>query len=116
MRLTSLWHIINLLCLAQKQCVYFQYYLEYDRFDVFKMYVCHVKKGLTCLIDIFESSICILYISCFSHKKLSSLDFFIRVFWSTDQGFLSQFKGATPDSVIKFKPVSKQPPCINDIR
>jgi len=39
----------------------------------------------------------------------------IRVFWSTDPGFMSQFKGATPDSVIKFKPVSKQPPCINDI-
>lgn len=31
----------------------------------------------------------------------------IRLFWSKDSGFLSQFKGATPDEKIKFK-VQKQ--------
>lgn len=27
----------------------------------------------------------------------------IRLFWSNDSGFLSQFEGATPDKKIKFK-------------
>jgi len=39
----------------------------------------------------------------------------IRLFWSQDSGFLSQFKDATLDSVIKFKQVSNKPQCINDI-
>merc|ERR1712107_378602 len=39
----------------------------------------------------------------------------IRVFWSTDSGFLSQFEGASPQSNITFKPFSKQPQCYNDI-
>jgi len=39
----------------------------------------------------------------------------IRLFWSTDSGFLSQFAKATPDSKINFRPISKQPQCYCDI-
>jgi phenylalanyl-tRNA synthetase alpha chain len=41
----------------------------------------------------------------------------IRIFWSTDEGFLSQFRYDDPDysKIIKFKPVSAYPPCSNDI-
>lgn len=60
----------------------------------------------------------------------------IRLFWSNDSGFLSQFKGATPDQRIKFKvyhhvsflkyfvlylsflnyqPISQYPQCTNDV-
>ena len=39
----------------------------------------------------------------------------IRIFWSRDSGFLSQFEGAGPDSKIVFKTLSKFPQCINDI-
>jgi len=36
----------------------------------------------------------------------------IRLFWSTDQRFLGQFKG---DKIIKFAPYSKYPACLKDI-
>merc|ERR1712113_13216 len=39
----------------------------------------------------------------------------IRTFWSTDPGFLSQFKGAKPKDVIKFVEISKHPAFVNDI-
>ncbi|CAF0836153.1 unnamed protein product [Brachionus calyciflorus] len=41
----------------------------------------------------------------------------IRVFWSTDNGFLSQFKFDDPThtKIIKYKPVSVYPPCPIDI-
>lgn len=41
----------------------------------------------------------------------------IRIFWSTDSGFLSQFKYEDPKLVknVKYKPVSVHPQCINDI-
>ena len=39
----------------------------------------------------------------------------IRVFWSRDSGFLSQFEGAGPDTKIVFKTLSKFPQCTNDI-
>ncbi|KAL0276750.1 UNVERIFIED_CONTAM: hypothetical protein PYX00_004256 [Menopon gallinae] len=39
----------------------------------------------------------------------------IRIFWSKDSGFTSQFKGKSFDSQIKYKPVSVYPPCINHI-
>ena len=39
----------------------------------------------------------------------------IRIFWSRDSGFLSQFQGATPDTKIVFKSLSKFPQCTNDI-
>nr|ALS04447.1 phenylalanine-tRNA mitochondrial-like isoform X1 [Acartia pacifica] len=39
----------------------------------------------------------------------------IRTFWSQDSGFLHQFKNATPDSVVRFREVSKKPPCTNDL-
>ncbi|TRY61214.1 hypothetical protein TCAL_10922, partial [Tigriopus californicus] len=39
----------------------------------------------------------------------------IRIFWSQDSGFLSQFQTDDIDQVIKYKAVSKYPQCINDI-
>jgi len=39
----------------------------------------------------------------------------IRLFWSTDTGFLSQFSEAGPDSKIEYKATSKFPQCVNDI-
>ncbi|XP_023287818.1 probable phenylalanine--tRNA ligase, mitochondrial [Orussus abietinus] len=39
----------------------------------------------------------------------------IRLFWSTDPGFLNQFNGASPETLITYKPVSIYPPCTNDI-
>lgn len=39
----------------------------------------------------------------------------IRLFWSTDSGFLSQFENAKPDQKIKFKAVSQFPQCVNDL-
>lgn len=39
----------------------------------------------------------------------------IRIFWSTDPGFLHQFSGKTYLSKIKYKEVSKYPACKNDI-
>lgn len=39
----------------------------------------------------------------------------IRIFWSTDPGFLSQFNESDPKKVIKFKAVSKFPSCTNDL-
>ena len=39
----------------------------------------------------------------------------IRLFWSQDSGFLSQFETASPDSKIVYKAVSKFPQCTNDI-
>uniref|UniRef100_A0A914HCZ1 Phenylalanyl-tRNA synthetase n=1 Tax=Globodera rostochiensis TaxID=31243 RepID=A0A914HCZ1_GLORO len=33
----------------------------------------------------------------------------IRLFWSKDSGFLSQFADLRPDEVVKYKPFSKQP-------
>lgn len=39
----------------------------------------------------------------------------IRVFWSTDPGFLTQFDTDDPRKEIAFVPVSKFPPCTNDI-
>lgn len=35
----------------------------------------------------------------------------IRLFWSTDNRFVSQFKAG---SISEFKPYSKQPPCYQD--
>ncbi|GLG99694.1 Probable phenylalanine--tRNA ligase, mitochondrial [Gryllus bimaculatus] len=39
----------------------------------------------------------------------------IRLFWSEDLGFLSQFNVEDPRTPIKYKPVSIYPPCSNDI-
>ena len=39
----------------------------------------------------------------------------IRVFWSTDPGFLNQFDTDDTRKAIQFKAVSKCPPCINDV-
>jgi len=39
----------------------------------------------------------------------------IRLFWSNDSGFLSQFESAKPDSKIQFKAVSQYPQCVNDM-
>ncbi|XP_025833844.1 probable phenylalanine--tRNA ligase, mitochondrial [Agrilus planipennis] len=39
----------------------------------------------------------------------------IRLFWSQDSGFLSQFKTSDPNAKIIYKPVSQYPQCINDI-
>ena len=39
----------------------------------------------------------------------------IRLFWSKDSGFLSQFENKGPEDVIKYKATSKFPQCINDI-
>lgn len=39
----------------------------------------------------------------------------IRLFWSKDSGFLSQFENASKDARIKYKPISVYPQCINDI-
>jgi len=39
----------------------------------------------------------------------------IRLFWSRDSGFLSQFSGAGLDSKIVYKATSKFPQCVNDI-
>ncbi|XP_047120104.1 probable phenylalanine--tRNA ligase, mitochondrial [Schistocerca piceifrons] len=39
----------------------------------------------------------------------------IRLFWSSDSGFLSQFNVKDPDTQIKYKPISIYPQCTNDI-
>lgn len=39
----------------------------------------------------------------------------IRLFWSQDTGFLSQFADKNPHDTIKYKPISIYPQCINDI-
>ncbi|XP_055347037.1 phenylalanine--tRNA ligase, mitochondrial-like [Paramacrobiotus metropolitanus] len=39
----------------------------------------------------------------------------IRLFWSTDSGFLSQFDVDNIRKIIKYKPISVFPQCINDI-
>jgi len=39
----------------------------------------------------------------------------IRLFWSTDSGFLSQFKTDDPNAKIIYKPVSSYPQCKNDV-
>lgn len=39
----------------------------------------------------------------------------IRLFWSKDSGFLSQFENAKPTDKIIYKPISNFPQCINDI-
>jgi phenylalanyl-tRNA synthetase alpha chain len=39
----------------------------------------------------------------------------IRLFWSVDSGFLSQFEVDDPYTPITYKAVSQYPPCINDI-
>jgi len=39
----------------------------------------------------------------------------IRIFWSTDSGFLSQFSEAGPDSKIVYKATSKFPQCVSDV-
>jgi len=39
----------------------------------------------------------------------------IRLFWSRDTGFLSQFSEAGPDSKVVYKVTSKFPQCINDV-
>jgi len=39
----------------------------------------------------------------------------IRLFWSRDTGFLSQFSEAGPDTKIVYKDTSKFPQCVNDI-
>lgn len=39
----------------------------------------------------------------------------IRLMWSTDSGFLSQFQGKDVDAKITYKPVSSYPQCTNDI-
>jgi len=36
----------------------------------------------------------------------------IRLFWSQDERFLSQFASG---DIVKFKPFSKYPPCLKDI-
>ncbi|XP_050548965.1 probable phenylalanine--tRNA ligase, mitochondrial [Daktulosphaira vitifoliae] len=39
----------------------------------------------------------------------------IRLFWSNDSGFISQFENNSKDKRITYKPVSLYPQCINDI-
>ncbi|PIO53995.1 hypothetical protein TELCIR_24651, partial [Teladorsagia circumcincta] len=39
----------------------------------------------------------------------------IRLFWSTDSGFLSQFSGKSPTDKIKYKPVSVHPQVLFDM-
>lgn len=39
----------------------------------------------------------------------------IRLFWSKDSGFLSQFKSDDVGAKITYKPISQYPQCINDI-
>ncbi|XP_034187641.1 phenylalanyl-tRNA synthetase, mitochondrial isoform X1 [Osmia lignaria lignaria] len=39
----------------------------------------------------------------------------IRLFWSTDSGFLNQFKVEDPNAIITYKPISIYPQCRNDI-
>lgn len=39
----------------------------------------------------------------------------IRLFWSSDSGFLSQFQVTDINQPIKYKPISSFPQCINDI-
>ncbi|KAF4528196.1 hypothetical protein B566_EDAN014021 [Ephemera danica] len=39
----------------------------------------------------------------------------IRLFWSTDSGFLSQFSFAEPETPVTYKPISQYPQCKNDI-
>jgi len=39
----------------------------------------------------------------------------IRLFWSSDSGFLSQFETAKADSKITFQAVSQFPQCVNDM-
>ncbi|OQV19082.1 putative phenylalanine--tRNA ligase, mitochondrial [Hypsibius exemplaris] len=39
----------------------------------------------------------------------------IRLFWSTDSGFLSQFQVDNIRRQVKYKPVSVYPQCINDV-
>ncbi|KAJ3380871.1 hypothetical protein HDU84_005531 [Entophlyctis sp. JEL0112] len=39
----------------------------------------------------------------------------IRLFWSTDRRFLSQFEGKSDDAAFKFVPYSKYPACYKDI-
>ena len=39
----------------------------------------------------------------------------IRLFWSQDSGFLSQFQDASPDTKVIYKTVSKFPQCTNDL-
>ncbi|CAG0914981.1 unnamed protein product [Notodromas monacha] len=39
----------------------------------------------------------------------------IRLFWTSDTGFLSQFQGKNPEDLVKYKPVSVYPQCTNNI-
>ncbi|KAG7213785.1 hypothetical protein KM043_003005 [Ampulex compressa] len=39
----------------------------------------------------------------------------IRLFWSTDSGFLNQFKTDDPNAQMEYKPISIYPQCRNDI-
>lgn len=39
----------------------------------------------------------------------------IRIFWSEDERFLQQFAKATPETPVKYKTVSNQPPVYNDM-
>ncbi|KAK0077438.1 hypothetical protein PV325_003960 [Microctonus aethiopoides] len=39
----------------------------------------------------------------------------IRLFWSTDSGFLSQFEFNDPNTSVKYKPISVYPQCANDM-
>lgn len=39
----------------------------------------------------------------------------IRLFWSTDTGFLNQFKTNDIDAKISYRPISQYPQCTNDI-
>lgn len=39
----------------------------------------------------------------------------IRLFWSQDTGFLSQFNEKDLEKTIKYKPVSQYPQCLNDL-
>ncbi|BES91585.1 unnamed protein product [Nesidiocoris tenuis] len=39
----------------------------------------------------------------------------IRLFWSKDTGFLSQFKGKAPSDAIRYRPLSVYPQCYNDV-
>lgn len=39
----------------------------------------------------------------------------IRLFWSNDAGFSSQFINKSPNDKIVFKPFAQSPPCVNDL-
>jgi tRNA synthetases class II core domain (F) len=60
----------------------------------------------------------ISYAAGFGLERLAMIKYKIpdlRLFWSKDTGFCSQFEGLLPNDDFTFKPFSVHPQCINDI-